>query len=78
MISSVCRARPSLQTPSSTALLLQFEKYFSSTFVKSPVSCKKRHNSEQLVPYTALVGISCLGSMGLSSWITADIGGELC
>lgn len=67
MLSSVCHAWPSLQTSSSTAVLLQFEKYFSSTFVKSPVSYKKRHNGETLGPIHSLRQHHLLGKRGRRS-----------
>lgn len=61
MLSSICHTWLSLLTSSFTAVLLQFEKYFSSTFVKSPVSYKKKHNNEPRVPCATSVDITCIG-----------------
>lgn len=62
MLSSARRAWPSLQSSSSSAGLRQFEKYFSSTFARSPVSYKKRHKGETLVPCAADIPAWCHGA----------------
>lgn len=62
MLSSARRAWPSLQSSSSSAGLRQFEKYFSSTFAKSPVSYKKRHKGETLIPCAADIPAWCHGA----------------